>query len=97
MGDKMGVCIVMGVGVGASGGRLGSLLRRAADRSRIPPDTDIPNACAYKRVKMLDKGSKMGVKEGKVMPVIVWTGSLYAGWGRRQEYNGCAFERGGWS
>ena len=49
MGDKIGVGIVMGVGVGASGGRLGSLLRRAADSSRIPPDTDIPNACAYKR------------------------------------------------
>ena len=48
MGDKMGVGIVVGVGVGASG-RMGSLLRIAADRSKIPPDTDIPNACAYKR------------------------------------------------
>ena len=49
MGDKIGVCIVMGVGVGVSGDRLGSLLRRVAESSRIPPDTDIPNACAYKR------------------------------------------------
>ena len=49
MGDKIGVGIVMGVGMGVSSGRVGSLLRRVADSSRIPPDTDIPNDCAYKR------------------------------------------------
>ena len=48
MGFRMGVGMVKGGG-GGSTGRVGSLLRRAADSRSTPPDTDIPNACAYKR------------------------------------------------